>query len=180
MNTDNELMFKVKNGEIEKLGLLFERHKRLLFAYFYRSTMDQQASEDLVQIVFMKILKYRHNFSGTGKFTTWMYRIAHNASIDFFRKNQRCQDLETLHATNFTEEQTPENEMLHNEKMQLLNIAMTQLSVEHRNVLLLSKYQQLKYKEIGEILNCSENTVKIKVFRALAELKQKYKQLDKS
>lgn len=173
-------MFKVKNGEIDKLGMLFERHKRLLFAYFYRSTLDQHASEDLVQTVFMKILQYRHNFSGTGKFTTWMYRIAHNASIDYFRKNQRYQNLDTIHEINMSDEQTPENEIMQKENVHLLNKAMARLSVENRDVLLLSKFQKLKYKEIGEILHCSENTVKIKVFRAMADLKQNYKLLEKS
>jgi len=61
----------------------------------------------------------------------------------------------------------------------MLNLAMEKLPSEKREVLLLSKYQEKKYKEIGEILGCSEGAVKVKVFRALQELKAVYEQLEK-
>ncbi|KAA3618811.1 MAG: sigma-70 family RNA polymerase sigma factor [Calditrichaeota bacterium] len=173
-------MFKVKSGEIDKLGLLYERYKKMLFAYFFRSTNDRYTSEDLVQIVFTKILTYRHNFSGTGKFTTWMYRIAYNVSIDHFRKNQRYQMHGELNEMSAVDEQTPEIATLQNEQIQLLHKALAALSHENRTVLLLSKFQKLKYKEIGHILDCSENTVKVKVFRALSDLKKNYNLLEKS
>ena len=62
----------------------------------------------------------------------------------------------------------------------MLSMAMDRLSVDKREVLLLSKYQEKKYHEIGEILGCTEGAVKVKVFRALQELKVIYKQLEKS
>jgi len=65
------------------------------------------------------------------------------------------------------------------EEMQLLSMAMDRLPDEKREILLLSKYQDKKYKEIGEIIGCSEGAVKVKVFRALQELKEVYRQLEK-
>jgi RNA polymerase sigma factor (sigma-70 family) len=86
-DSDNELMGEVRSGDLDKLGLLFERHKDALFGYFYRNTHSAEISEDLVQSVFLRILKYRARFSGDGKFTTWMYHIAHNVHTDHFKKN---------------------------------------------------------------------------------------------
>ena len=65
------------------------------------------------------------------------------------------------------------------EEMQLLSMAMDRLPQEKKEILLLSKYQDKKYKEIGEIIGCSEGAVKVKVFRALQELKEVYRQLEK-
>ncbi len=84
----------VKSGEIDRLGLLFERYKKPLFGYFYRTFHDKETSEDLVQNVFIRILKYRSKFTGYGKFSSWMYRIAHNVSVDYYRKNKNHQQSE--------------------------------------------------------------------------------------
>ena len=63
---DNALMIKVKDGDLEKLGLLFERYKKPLFGFFYGMNRDADLCEDLVQNVFMRILKYRYLFRGEG------------------------------------------------------------------------------------------------------------------
>ncbi len=75
LSSDNNIMLMVKSGEIDRLGLLFERYKKPLFGYFYRTFHDKETSEDLVQNVFIRILKYRSKFTGYGKFSSWMYRI---------------------------------------------------------------------------------------------------------
>ena len=78
----------VQAGDLEKIGLLFERYKQILFAYFYRNTNHIHTSEDLVQNVFLRIIKYRQRFKGYGKFTTWMYHIARNVYLDYDKKNK--------------------------------------------------------------------------------------------
>jgi hypothetical protein len=85
---DNALMLKVKEGNLDKLGLLFERYKKPLFGFFYGLTKDAELCEDLVQNVFFRILKYRYLFRGDGDFKTWMFHIARNVNHDHFRKNK--------------------------------------------------------------------------------------------
>src|SRR5687767_1772753 len=68
--TDNTLMIKVRDGDIDKLGLLFERYKRPLYGFFYGMNRDPDLCEDLVQNVFVRILKYRYLFRGEGDFRT--------------------------------------------------------------------------------------------------------------
>ncbi len=177
--SDNEVMLLVRNGNLEKLGLLFERYKKPLFAYFFRLGRDLHASEDLVQNVFLRMLKYRHNFTGYGEFHIWMYQVAHNVFIDHCNRNNRYKAVDDFSGYDLAEEAIGDSEIVREEQLQLLEKALLQMHAEKRELLILCKYQQLKYKEIGEILGCSENNVKIKVFRALTELKDIYMQMDK-
>lgn len=86
--TNNALMLKVKAGDLDKLGLLYERHKKRLFGFFYNMNSNASLSEDLVQNVFVRMLKYKHTFTGDGSFTAWMFRTARNVNYDYYKKNK--------------------------------------------------------------------------------------------
>src|SRR5215831_4095206 len=83
------MMLSVKAGDLDKMGLLFERHHRALYNFFYYMTGNRESSEDMVQNVFFRMLKYRHTFSGEGEFRTWMYHLGRNVLKDFIKKNKR-------------------------------------------------------------------------------------------
>lgn len=176
---DNSLMLKVKAGELSLLGLLFERYHRSLYAFFYRLTSGQQElSEDLVQTVFMRMLTYRHTFEGKGKFISWMYHMARNVLADEYRKQKKQgykDELQKAENKLSLSEMPDDRE----EELQLLEKAMRHLSKEKRELLEMSKFQELPYRTIGDILGCSEGNVKVKVFRAVQELKSVYQQLEK-
>ncbi len=184
--SDNVLMMKVKEGDLDKMSLLFERYKRPLYGFFYGLTKQQELSEDLVQNTFLRILKYRHLFRGEpadriggGDFRAWMFHIARNVNNDHHRKNK----IKATEGLEHWQERIGhlENravEMQQIEEQQLLSMAMERLPEDKREVLLLSKFQEKKYSEIGAVLGCTEGAVKVKVFRALQELKVIYKQLE--
>ncbi len=185
--SDNVLMMKVKDGDLDKMGLLFERYKRPLYGFFYGLNKEQELSEDLVQNTFLRILKYRHLFrgelagrTGGGDFRAWMFHIARNVNIDHHRKH-RIKATEALE--NWQERvghhENQSVEIQQNEEHRMLTMAMDRLPADKREVLLLSKFEERKYSEIGEVLGCTEGAVKVKVFRALQELKVIYKQLEK-
>lgn len=178
--SDNTLMLKVKDGDIDRLGLLFERYKKPLFGFFYGMNKDAELCEDLVQNVFFRILKYRYLFHGEGDFKTWMFHIARNVNHDHYRKNKlgKTESVE-LWQELIGHEDMYALQIQQDEDLKTLSMAMDRLPEDKREVLLLSKFQEKKYKEIGEILGCSEGAVKVKVFRALQELKVVYKQLEK-
>lgn len=173
-------MIKVKEGDLDKLGLLFSRYKRPLYGFFYNMNRSQEISEDLVQNTFMRILKYRHLFRGDGDFKTWMFHIARNVSHDHFRKNKVRHDDVTQWEDRIHHEENRSVELEKRDEEHMLAIALDRLPEEKREVLMLSKYQEKKYREIGEILGCSEGAVKVKVFRALQELKAVYQQLERT
>ncbi|NJO90841.1 MAG: RNA polymerase sigma factor [Chloroflexia bacterium] len=176
--SDKELMQKVKFGDIDKLSLLYERYKKPLFAYFFRIIGDKEQSEDLVQTVFYRILKYRKQYRGIGKFTTWMFGIAHNLVADTFRKKQKLPFLkESLEKEQKGNAKRCFRINGKSEQVQMVRLALKKLSFEKREALVLSKYHGLKYKEIAEILNVNENSVKQRVFRAIEELRQVYLEL---
>ena len=173
-------MLKVKDGDLDKLGLLFERYKKPLFGFYYHMNKNSELSEDLVQNVFYRIMKYRYLFRGEGDFRTWMFHIARNVNHDHFRKNKlNAKDSLEDWQERLGSNENRSTEIQQDEEMQLLSMAMDRLPEEKRELLLLSKYQDKKYKEIGEIIGCSEAAVKVKVFRALQELRVVYKQLEK-
>ncbi len=178
--TDNALMLKVKAGDLDKLGLLYERHKKRLFGFFYNMNQNASISEDLVQNVFVRMLKYKHTFTGEGSFAAWMFKTARNVNYDHHRKykkenNQR--DLESV-AYKLDDGQNFDSQMDKKDEVSLLTKAMQKLPVEKREILVLSKLKEIKYHEIGEILGCSEGTAKVKAHRALNDLRTIYLQLD--
>lgn len=178
--SDNALMLKVKDGNLDKLGLLFERYKRPLFGFFYGMNKDVELSEDLVQNVFFRILKYRYLFRGEGDFKTWMFHIARNVNNDHYRKNKlgKGESVESWE-NRLAQDDAYSVQLQKDEETRMLSIALDRLPADKREIILLSKYHEKKYKEIGEILGCTEGAVKVKVFRALQDLKAVYQLLEK-
>src|SRR4029077_11075259 len=86
--SDEELMSQVRSGIGEMLGVLFERYHVPLFNFYLKLTSDRSMSEDLVQEVFFRILKYRHSYRPETAFRAWMYQIARNARVDHLRKRR--------------------------------------------------------------------------------------------
>ncbi|UCH83815.1 MAG: RNA polymerase sigma factor [Candidatus Latescibacterota bacterium] len=164
-------MSAVRDGDLDKLGYLFEKYHKQLYNYFLRQLGDPQSSEDIVQEVFLKMLKYRHTYRGEGRFTTWMYSIAHNARIDHFKKTSRyvaTDEIDRLLSTAPSPEEAFEKSSRH----EALYKALSRLSDDKREVLVLSRFQNLKYEEISRILGCPVGTIKARVFHALNDLRR--------
>lgn len=178
--TDNGLMLKVKNGDLDKLGLLYERHKKRLFGFFYNLGNNPSVSEDLVQNVFIRILKYRKSYIGEGAFTAWMFRMARNVNYDYHKKASK----DKISTGISPEDVGTETEDHINEEIEkkgnnaLLKQALAKLPEEKRELLILSKYRELKFSEIAEIVGCTENAAKVRVHRALKDLRTIFSQLE--
>ncbi len=175
--SDNRLMEDVKNGKVEKMAVLFEKHHVALFNFFMRLTGNRNISEDLVQEVFMRMLKYRSTYQGRSKFTLWMYQIGRNAHIDYLRKKKDTLPLDDQWSEPVTSETSPAEKLEGGQEVQLLRQALAQLPLKKREVLILSRYQNLKYKEIAELMDCHIGTVKAHVHRAIKELGKIYFEL---
>jgi RNA polymerase sigma factor (sigma-70 family) len=174
--SDNAIMLKVKNGDLDRMGLLFERHHRQLLGFLYHMTGNREQSEDLVQNVFYRMLKYRHTFRGDGEFRAWMYHVARNAIHDegrTLKRSIRHQELD-----GYTEKiaggSMADAHIQKKQELQVLHQALAELSEENREILVLSRFQEMKYHEIAGIMNISEGAVKVRVHRALQQLKNIY------
>ncbi|QRR04058.1 RNA polymerase sigma factor [Dyadobacter sandarakinus] len=168
-------MLRVKAGDLDKMGLLFERYNRPLFAFFYHMTHKKHVSEDLVQNVFYRMLKYRQAFRGDGEFRTWMYALARNVLHDLPKTDRRQEATNWSELADEMDGGTPADEHFDQQQQtEFLHRTLEALAPEQREILILSRFQELKYEEIGRILEISEGAVKTRVHRALAELKKKF------
>ncbi len=177
--TDESLMLGVQDGEVEKIGILFDRYHGMLFNFLLRLTCDRHLSEDLVQEVFVRLLKYRHTFRGDCRFSTWMFQIARNARIDYLRKYSREETLDEEEAAEelVSPDPTPGEQVEQTQELRYVRKALKRLSMDKREVLLLARFHDLRYEEIAGIMNCSVATVKTRVFRAMQDLRENFNQL---
>jgi len=165
---DEDLMLQVRDGAGEMLGVLFDRYQTPLFNFYTKLTGDRALSEDLVQEVFLRILKYRQSYRPGTPFRAWVYQIARNARIDHFRKFPRERTFEPEMLPPVTQEQ---------QEVELLQRALRQLPEEKREILLLCRFQELKYEEIAGLLGCELNTVRTRIHRALQDLRKAFHRL---
>jgi RNA polymerase sigma factor (sigma-70 family) len=172
-------MLAVRDGELDALGELFERHNGPLFGFLVKLTGNRPAAEDIAQTVFQRMLKYRHTYRDDGSFTAWMYHLARRCSADYFRKSSH-----TPHATDPSNLYEHADESPHaaqhattHDDHALLHTALARLHHDDREVLLLSRFQELSFAEISGILECSAGAAKVRAHRALRELRDVYLQL---
>jgi RNA polymerase sigma-70 factor (ECF subfamily) len=179
--TDHELMIAVRAGEIDKLGDLFERHHGPLYGFFVRHTGDRTASEDLVQLVFYRILKYRHTYRDEGRFSAWIYHLARKVAADHFRRNST-----TPHNTDPNDLPTVPDQAPHAadcavaaDDTERLHAALAALDPDQREMLVLARFQHLKHEEIARLFDLSVGAVKVRVHRALKDLRDIYFKLNR-
>lgn len=171
---DSQLMGRVRDGDVALLGELFERHHQRLFHFFLRLARNRSAAEDLVQEVFVRMLKYRHTFRSESDFVPWMFTLARNAATDLYRARPK----ELPENPDAPEPQAdlphPIAGLERAEQEAKLRRALGHLSPANRELLLMARFSELKYDEIAGLLGISEGAVKVRVHRAMKELKEAY------
>ena len=171
-------MFGVRDGRIADLAPLFERHNVRLFNYYLRMTGDRQLSEDMVQDVFLRILKYRHTFRGDSRFQTWMFTIARNVQMDNVKRWDRGLPLVTDGDDDAAVNEPASDEAADRRyDAELVREALGRLTPEKREAVILSRYEGMKYAEIAELSGCSVENVKIRVHRAIRDLRKIFLEL---
>jgi RNA polymerase sigma-70 factor (ECF subfamily) len=179
--SDHALMLAVRAGELDALGDLFERHHRQLFGFLVKLTADRSAAEDITQTVFQRMLKYRHTYRDDGSFTAWMYHLARRCAADHFRKTNaapRASDPADLQEHADDAPHAAQSAAAHDDRA-LLRTALARLDHDDREVLLLSRFQELSFAEISGILECSVGAAKVRAHRALRQLREIYFRLQK-
>lgn len=181
--TDNALMAKVRAGELAKLAVLFERHHRALFRYFVSMNRSREMAEDLVQDVFFRMLRYRGSYDSRQSFTGWMYQIARRAGLDRAQKHRAevtgIDEFVAGRAEPVSPAPGPEETAAKGQNLALLKRALDQLPPDKREVLILSRFQEMKYEDIAVVLGCEVGTVKVRVYRAIRALEQAYFDLER-
>ncbi len=178
---DHELMLAVRGGRLECMGELFERHHGPLYGYLAKLTGDRPAAEDIAQTVFQRMLKYRHTYRDQGSFTAWMYHLARRCAADHFRKSSSAPiPVDPSHFDEREDESRRADESAASrDDHALLQRALGRLDRDDREVLLLSRLQELSFAEVAAILECSVGAARVRAHRALRTLRDHYLKLQK-
>jgi len=177
--TDEQIMEAVKNGNLQQASLLFERYNKRIFNFLARMTMDRDLAEDLTQNVFVRILKYRTSYRDGLRFQSWIYQVARNVFSDHYQahKNRFSNFVDVEKVSDSLSDYNETEDMGEREK--ILHQSLAKLSEEQRELLVLTRFQQMKYEEVAQIMNTTVANIKVKVHRAIAKLKEHYFELEK-
>lgn len=177
-------MIEVRQGRLDALAPLFERYQGPLLNFFHRLTGDREASRDLVQTVFERLLRYRHTFRDDARFRPWIYQTARHAVADHWRRTSR----QPLPFTALAREGDSEDEQgaadpggsaadsgwRRQRDARDLQEALHRLPEDDREILVLSRFHGLRYDEIATIMKKSAGAVKVQAHRAMHALRRIY------
>lgn len=172
-------MEAVKNGNLHEATLLFERYNKRIFNFLARMTMDRNLAEDLTQNVFLRLIKYRNSYREGARFQSWIYQIARNVFSDHYQaeknKYNNFVDVENLR----DEIGDHDDREVQEEKEMILHRSMAKLTVEQRELLVLTRYQQMKYEEVALLMDTTVANIKVKVHRAINRLREYYFEMER-
>lgn len=175
MEADEVVMRRVAEGDLEQMSILFQRYQTALYQFFRRQGLQPMESEDLTQEVFFRVLRSRQTFRRDAPFRAWLYQIARNIRTDHARRANRETPVEEDGGDVFVAGDLPVDERLDiAEQQQTLRRALEQLPERKRELLLLSRFQGLKYREIASMSGCDVNTIKVRIHRAMQELRESF------
>jgi len=177
--TDEQLMEAVKNGDLQQASLLFDRYHKRLYNYLVRMTMDRDAAEDLTQNVFVRMIRYRNSYKQGLKFQSWIYQVARNVFSDHYQAS-RNENRSNMDIEGFSDQLEDANESQRQEDQERLLIrSLAMLNDDQRELLVLTRFQHLKYEEVAQLLNTTVANIKVKVHRAIGKLRENYFELEK-
>jgi len=174
---DNDLMTRVRDGDLGAAGELFDRHHAAVYRFCRRMTGSPQAAEDLVQDVFMKILGRGSTFRPHTKFVPWMYSIARNACIDHLRRHAQSRSAPEPPVEPPSDGPGPDRHVEGRESADLLRRALLRLPADRREVLLLSRFELKSYDEIARATDSTVGAVKTRAHRAVRQLRDVFREL---
>jgi RNA polymerase sigma-70 factor (ECF subfamily) len=178
---DTELVVRALSGREDGFEELVRRYQRPIVAYVYRMVGDYDSALDLAQEVFIKVYNSLGRYRPEFKFSTWIYRIAHNAAIDHLRRQgaARTEEMEVEGQEGTTFEKplaskgpTPEQETERGERRAEIEGVVAQLSPAYRELIVLRHSHDLSYDEIAEVTGLPLGTVKNRIFRAREAMRE--------
>jgi len=184
--TDAEIMLAVAQGDEAGYNYLVTRYHRQIIHFLYRMVRNEAVAEELAQEVFLRVYRSRESYRAEAKFSTWLYRIATNLAVNHARdtKNERMAQTVNLDEPDGETGTTPEvadsvpnveQRLLREERMAAIRAEIAALPERQRMAVLMHKYQDMDYRQIGDVLKLSESATKSLLFRAYQTLRERLK-----
>ena len=188
--TDSEIIRQIADGDRNMFRKLVERYQPMVFRTCMGFLHHKDDADDLTQEVFIQTYQTLPAFKGDASFSTWIYRISVNASLNKIRKSQKSQLLQRFESVfggatgkeysfPIRETENPENILIRSEHREWVQRALNSLPENQRTAIVLSKYDDLPQKEIAAIMNTTEGAVEALIQRAKSNLREKLSALQK-
>jgi len=183
---DAALMLRVKAGDLSEFDGLIERYRRPIIHFMFRMVHNQAIAEELAQEVFLRVYRSRDTYRAEARFSTWLYRIAYNLGVNNARDTKLERTAPTLHLdepdpdTGTTRDLADstlgaEQLLLRRERLAAIRAQVMLLPERQRAAVLMHKFQELDYRQIGQVLKLSESATKSLLFRAYETLRETLK-----
>ncbi len=173
--TDRTLLKRVARGDTSGAGELFERYAPALLRFAARLLSDRNTAEEVTQEVFVKVISRAHQYDGRAEVSSWLFAIAANACRDRRRRDRRATVVpldavpEPVHKGDGVE-----TVLGNRQRREAVRRALSVLSEEQREALVLARYHGLAYAQIADVLGISVGAVKTRIFRAVETLKSRF------
>jgi RNA polymerase sigma-70 factor, ECF subfamily len=164
---ENELVSKAQSGDPQSFELLFDRYYDMIHAFAYRVCLVETEADDIAQETFIRAARGIAGYRGTASFKNWLYRIAHNATIDWWRRTSRQKD----GLAGFTNEMETRSAS-RSADFGGVHRALRELSPDLREAVALVYFEEMNHREAAEAMGCAETTVSWRIFRAKSALKK--------
>jgi RNA polymerase sigma-70 factor (ECF subfamily) len=185
--SDAEIMLRVAAGDEAGFSLLVEKYRRQMVHYMYRMVHNQAIAEEMAQEVFLRVYRARASYRAEAKFSTWLYRIATNLGVNHARDTRYERGAQVVYLDQPDPETgispdvadatpTVEEHMLRDARLAAIRKHVMALPERQRTAVLMHKYQDLDYKQIGAVLKLSESATKSLLFRAYQTLRERLKE----
>jgi RNA polymerase sigma-70 factor (ECF subfamily) len=170
--SDADLVARTGRGDMAALSMLVTKHRDRVVALSYRLLGDWHKAEDVAQETFLRLRKAAHNYQPQAKFTTWLYRIAYNLSVDHQRKDANSPvPVETVASGG--EDESADRLAQKDELARLVRDAIRNLPERQQRVVILHRYEGLSHGEISEITGWSKSAIESLLVRAYENLRKK-------
>lgn len=181
MTTNNDQLHinEILSGNANAYSILVERYKDLVYTLAIRMMKNKEEAEEVAQDTFIKVYKSLHRYKGESKFSTWIYKIAYNTSLDRIKKNKRTQQTVTIDEFTAHQVKTIDNaldQLETEERNATIKHCIESLPSEDSFLLTLFYFDELSLEEIAKVVKLKPNNVKVKLFRSRKKLASILKQ----
>ncbi len=162
-------MHEVASGNLDAMTALFDRYNKWIYNFLFQMAGDCALCEDLTQQVFYKALRYRTSYKG-GKFSSWIFKIARNLFTDHIEKQKRYSNVPLDNLVLVDDEDTEDL----TEEVRRLRVVLNKLPLEDKEIMVMSRFQGMRYHQIAEVLGSNESAIKTRIHRIMKKMRTLY------
>ena len=185
IDIDTQLMIRVQSDDGSSFGELLQRNRNVVVGYLSRMVANRAVAEELAQDVFVRVYRSRRTYEPTAKFSTWLYRITTNVALNYFRDERLTQNQVSLDMQDAIQirreaaDGTPlvEDRLVNEVVARQIRSAIRALPPKQRAAVIMHKYEEMDYAQIGRVLGCTTSAVKALMFRAYETLRLRLRAL---